>query len=82
MVFSTHLAELKEEVQFLKNGKGKMLAYLKRIGRDTPSWKAPGVTPVRYFKDMGMSDFRTVKIDNGSVVRLKENTTNGWTVSL
>lgn len=37
---------------------------------------------VLYFKDMALKDFRTVKIDNGSVVPLKTNGTNGWTVSL
>ena len=37
---------------------------------------------VLYFKDIPLQDFRKVKIDNGSVVRLTENTMNGWTVSL
>jgi len=37
---------------------------------------------VLYFKDMALQDFRTVKIDNGSVVRLTGNGTNGWSVSL
>ena len=37
---------------------------------------------VLYFKDMALQDFRTVKIDNGSVVRLSGNDTDGWAVSL
>jgi broad specificity phosphatase PhoE len=37
---------------------------------------------VLYFKDMALQDFRTVKIDNGSVVRLTGNSTNDWSVSL
>lgn len=37
---------------------------------------------VLYFKDMGLKDFRKIKVDNGSVVRLTENTMNGWSVSL
>ena len=37
---------------------------------------------VLYFKAMGLKDFRKVKIDNGSVVRLTGNGANGWTVSL
>ena len=37
---------------------------------------------VLYYKDMGLKDFRTVKIDNGSVIRLTGNSTNDWAVSL
>jgi broad specificity phosphatase PhoE len=37
---------------------------------------------VLYFKGMGLKDFRSVKVDNGAVVRLTENSTAGWTVSL
>ena len=37
---------------------------------------------VLYFKDMGLKDFRKIKIDNGSVVRVRDNGTNDWTVSL
>ncbi len=37
---------------------------------------------VLYFKDMALQDFRRVKIDNGSVVRLSGNDTDGWAVSL
>ena len=54
MVMSTHLAELKEEVQFLKTGRGKMLDYLRKIGRDTPNWEVPGLSPVQYLKKLGI----------------------------
>jgi probable phosphoglycerate mutase len=37
---------------------------------------------VLYLKDMDLKDFRTVKIDNGSVVRLTVKGTSDWTVSL
>ena len=37
---------------------------------------------VLYFKDMGLKDFRKIKIDNGSVVRIMGNGTNDWSVSL
>ncbi|HLD35712.1 MAG TPA: amidohydrolase family protein [Planctomycetota bacterium] len=53
-VFSTHLSELKEEVEFLKTGKGKMLPYLKKIGRQTNNWRPPKTTPVGYMKKLGI----------------------------
>ncbi|MEW6026279.1 MAG: amidohydrolase family protein [Planctomycetota bacterium] len=53
-VLSTHLSELKEEVEFLKSGSGKMISYLKKIGRQTSNWRPPRTTPVGYMKKLGM----------------------------
>jgi len=53
-LLSTHLAELKEEMEFLKTGKGKMLSYLRAIGRDTPNWSYPELSPVAYLKKLGI----------------------------
>jgi len=54
MLFSTHLSELKEEVEFLKSGKGKMVPYLKKIGRQTDNWHPPRTSPVGYMKKLGI----------------------------
>ncbi|MFH0889390.1 MAG: amidohydrolase family protein [Planctomycetota bacterium] len=54
ILLSAHLSELKEEVGFLKTGKGKMLSYLKKIGRDTPNWSYPKLSPVAYLKKLGI----------------------------
>ncbi|MBI4713083.1 MAG: amidohydrolase family protein [Planctomycetes bacterium] len=63
LIFSTHLSELKEEVEFIKTGKGRLLGYLKKIGRYPPerpgragtdNWKAPGVSPVQYLHKLGI----------------------------
>lgn len=51
---STHLSELKEEVEFLKTGSGKMLSYLKKIGRQTDNWHPPRTTPIGYMKKLGL----------------------------
>jgi len=37
---------------------------------------------VLYFKDMGLKDFRKIKVDNGSVVHIRKNGANDWAVSL
>jgi broad specificity phosphatase PhoE len=37
---------------------------------------------VLYFKDMGLKDFRKIKIENGSVIRVRSNGTNDWAVTL
>ncbi|MDI6788963.1 MAG: amidohydrolase family protein [Planctomycetota bacterium] len=54
MAFCTHLSELREEVEFLKTGGGKIKSYLRKIGRETPNWRHPGVTPVAYMKKLGI----------------------------
>lgn len=54
ILLSTHLSELKEEVEFLKTGKGKIKAYLRKIGRETPNWSHPRLSPVAYFKKLGI----------------------------
>ena len=59
MFFSTHLSELKEEVKFLKSGQGKMVSYLKKIGRQTDNWHPPRTTPVGYMKKLGILSARS-----------------------
>ncbi|MBI5779749.1 MAG: amidohydrolase family protein [Planctomycetes bacterium] len=54
VILSTHLSELKEEVEFLNAGCGKMVTYLRKIGRQTDNWRPPRTTPVGYMKKLGM----------------------------
>jgi len=51
---STHLSELKEERELLTKGKGKIRAYLKRVGRDNYYWRHPGTTSVQYMAKLGV----------------------------
>ena len=53
MPLSTHLSELREEVQLLITGKGPLKDYLKRVGRDNPYWQPPGISPVQYLYKLG-----------------------------
>ncbi len=51
---SFHLAESREEVEFLKKGHPKMEQILKSLGKWDLKWKPPGLSPVRYFYDVGL----------------------------
>jgi cytosine/adenosine deaminase-related metal-dependent hydrolase len=54
VLISTHLSELKEELEFLKTGQGTIKTYLKEIGRYTSDWQPPRVSPIRYFRKLGI----------------------------
>ncbi|MDY6863435.1 MAG: amidohydrolase family protein [Thermodesulfobacteriota bacterium] len=60
-VTSIHIAEGKEETQFLLTGNGPWKAYLEEIGKWPPDWKFPGISPVLYFKTIFTSK-RTVLV--------------------
>ena len=51
---SFHLAESREEVEFLQKGHPKMEQILKSLGKWNPKWKPPGLSPIRYFYDVGL----------------------------
>ncbi|MCK4908985.1 MAG: amidohydrolase family protein [Planctomycetes bacterium] len=51
---STHLSELKEEIELLKKGTGGMIIYLKKIGRYSPFWFYPKMSPVEYMAQLGI----------------------------
>lgn len=51
---SFHLAESRDEAQFLERGHPKMEKILKSLGKWNPGWKPPGLSPVRYFNEMGL----------------------------
>lgn len=53
---SCHVAEVPEEVQFLRQGDGDFQSLLKRRGVYDASWRPAGLTPVKYLAQMGVLD--------------------------
>ena len=56
LALTTHLAETREEIQFLQSATGPWRTYLNEINKWDGSFKPPGKTPVRYFLDLDLSD--------------------------
>ncbi len=50
---SVHLAESREECDFLRSGKGAWRAILEARGRWDPAWRPPGRGPVAYLDALG-----------------------------
>ena len=50
---TVHLAESREEVDFLQDGGGPWRAMLEARGRWDPAWKPPGTSPVDYLAKLG-----------------------------
>ena len=50
----THIAETKEELEFLSRGTGAFLDYLEAFGISTAEWSPPQLTPVQYMKMLGL----------------------------
>lgn len=51
---TVHLAESKDESEFLMTGSGPMKEMIKKIGRWDENWKAPTTTPVSYMNKLGI----------------------------
>jgi cytosine/adenosine deaminase-related metal-dependent hydrolase len=50
----THIAETKEELEFLSRGTGAFLDYLEAFGISTAKWSPPQLTPVQYMGTLGI----------------------------
>ena len=50
----THIAETKEELEFLSSGTGAFVGYLEAFGISTAGWSPPQVTPMQYMKTLGV----------------------------
>ena len=59
-IFSIHVAESEQEVEFLQDGSGKFLDFLKERGAWDNSFTVPGVGPVRYLEDLGVLNGKTI----------------------
>lgn len=49
---SIHIAEVKEEIEFLVKGKGEGIDLLKELDVLEESWKSPGLTSVKYLNSL------------------------------
>lgn len=59
---SIHLAESREEVEFIRTGGGPWRQLLEDFGVWNPVWTAPGVSPVQYLDDLGFLNARVMAI--------------------
>ena len=50
----THIAETKEELEFLSDGTGAFQDYLEAFGISTVEWVPPQLTPVHYMETLGV----------------------------
>ena len=50
----THIAETKEELEFLSSGTGAFLDYLEAFGISTAEWVPPQLTPMQYMETLGV----------------------------
>ncbi|MBI5187151.1 MAG: amidohydrolase family protein [Nitrospinae bacterium] len=57
-----HLAESRDEVEFLQRGNKKMEEILKALGKWDENWKPPGLSPIRYFHEAGLLHHRAVAV--------------------
>ena len=55
-LLSTHLAETKEETQFLEKGEGPLLGLLKNRQVFDESWEPPAKTPARYLESLNINN--------------------------
>ena len=54
MSVCTHIAETKEELEFLSSGTGAFVEYLEAFGISTAGWHPPQATPVQYMETLGV----------------------------
>jgi len=76
--FSIHLAESKEEVDFLEKGRGPWADFLKERGIDFSKWGSLGKRPVRLAHELGLLDQDTVavhllQVEKGEIEILAES---------
>jgi cytosine/adenosine deaminase-related metal-dependent hydrolase len=74
---SVHLAESREEVEFIRSGTGPWRTLLEELGSWDASWAAPGGTPVEFLDGCGFLDSRLlavhgVQMTHGDLARLAE----------
>ena len=55
-----HVAENRDEVEFLMTGKGSCRELLEERGQWNKSWKIPECSPVKYLKELGVLDEFTI----------------------
>lgn len=61
-IFSIHVAEHPQEMEFLREGTGYCRALLESLGKWAPCWAPPRMTPVGYLKRLGVLDASTLLV--------------------
>lgn len=59
---SVHLAESRDEIEFLHAGTGRWRAVLDRVGAWNPHWSPPGGSPVSCLEQVGWLDPRVIVV--------------------
>jgi cytosine/adenosine deaminase-related metal-dependent hydrolase len=59
---SVHVAESREEVEFIGRGSGGWPDLLKRLGAWDPDWRAPECSPIEYLERLGFWDERALAV--------------------
>lgn len=59
---SVHLAESRDEVEFVTSAGGPWRRLLEELGSWDPAWVPPGVSPVAYLADAGFLDSRVLVV--------------------
>jgi cytosine/adenosine deaminase-related metal-dependent hydrolase len=59
---SIHVAESREEVQFLRDGTGAWRDLLQRLNAWNDTWRAPGCGPVEYLERFGLVNDRLLAV--------------------
>ena len=62
LLFSTHINESREEIEFYEHGTGVFREKLMEIGLWKDGWKLPGACPVRHLDGLGLIDADSVLI--------------------
>jgi cytosine/adenosine deaminase-related metal-dependent hydrolase len=60
LLVCTHIAETREELEFLSSGTGAFVGYLEAFGISTAGWSPPQLTPVQYMGTLGILRRSTV----------------------
>lgn len=74
-LFSIHTAESAEETDFLTNGSGPFIDFLKERGVWDGTFRVPGLSPVPYLERLGLLDSETlcvhcVQVDDADIALL------------
>ncbi|MEJ2688929.1 MAG: amidohydrolase family protein [Deltaproteobacteria bacterium] len=77
-LFSIHTAESPEESDFLQNGSGGFVDFLRERGVLDDDFRAPGCSTVEYFEQLGLLDQKTlcvhcVQVSDGDIEKLAEH---------
>lgn len=67
--YSVHLAESRDESEFIRTGGGQWRAFLEQVGSWDPAWTPPGCTPVEYLDDAGFLSGRSLVVHGVQMTR-------------